>query len=901
MSSSLPQDTFVRQEILQGLDRLTQQLTVWLHGKLLRYAGQNWWERNVAEILDDEDKARIRAGEWKRLEDLDLHALLKVLNRNFRFLKSRERWDDGVRGLIYDMQQVRHRCVGHRPARGNDLKDLLSDLTVMGEFAKWISCSNEAVQEFRILYLKVQARLSATGDAEVVVAPRSPSVVTVHTTNAPQGGLASFYDCEVLTPSQSAAIASLQAFLDSPNERCFILRGYAGTGKTFLIGGLVRYLRSLRRQTMMMAPTGRAAYVLRDRHQIEASTIHRSIYSLRDLKEYREVDENGDVTYKFYFETRNNDIDHDTVFIVDEASMISDAYTEAEFMHFGSGRVLHDLLEFINFDANDYRKKLILVGDGAQLPPVGMNTSPALDPEYLTKRCRLKSQSAELTEVVRQMGQSLILKNATQLRTLLREKNFSQFDFECDGREITEVGTVEFVRRFAADYVQESLKPQSVIVAYTNAECSQYNKAVRNLLKPGRARLAAGDRVIIVKNNYNHGIPLLNGQMAFVLDAASAIESRSVPINVGLDETGKRRNEVIALRFRDVELTFEGQKGEPVRLKCKIIEDCIESLDRDLSSAYSKALWADFRQRNTSLRPTDPEFRKALLADPYFNAVLLKFGYAVTCHKAQGGEWPAVFIDFAGMNKLNAEAIRWSYTALTRASKTVVATNALHHGLLTPLKSNVSGAIPPPPVTLSAPPSKPSLPPQVPATSVASAAIPAMANDTPLLLSLRQEIAARLPAGWSIVGCGSLPNHVLCRIARDGYESQVRVYYTDDRRVSRVQIASGKKPDKDAEIEFPLRSLKNVSLDLPPDGRGNILPEHEEFWKALKAKAHATGLNLCYFESKTEYHAIASFRQGHNEGRFNYHFNKRRQLVRAPEAHPGTTPELITVVRGLSE
>jgi ATP-dependent exoDNAse (exonuclease V) alpha subunit len=195
--------------------------------------------------------------------------------------------------------------------------------------------------------------------------------------------LSNYFQKYNLTNSQSELVNRLEAFIDAPNssQNIFLLKGYAGTGKTFITKGLTEYLKEIRRTFILAAPTGKAAKVIANKTQNEAYTIHKTIYSTNDVKEYKENE--NDKTFKFYFDLRVNDYPNNTIYIIDEASMISNVYGEPEFFRFGSGFLLQDLLKYINIDCNDHNKKIIFIGDNAQLPPIGMNFSPALDVQYL--------------------------------------------------------------------------------------------------------------------------------------------------------------------------------------------------------------------------------------------------------------------------------------------------------------------------------------------------------------------------------------------------------------------------------------------------------------------------------------------------------------------------------------
>lgn len=854
-------------EIRAVLHGLGDDLAKWLHSQLLRHAGRNWWEHHVCTMVAERDQGRIADGEWKELTDLDLAALLGLLQRNFKFLSSKRALPKDARDRIRAMKEVRNRCEGHWPLKGIPVDEVELHLATMRDFSSLLGGGKARSEQIDRAVDSLKGFRSGGETSPAELEPELPMIPDT------RKHLADFFGDDDLTPSQERAVTELEEFLKDPDAKCFILRGYAGTGKTFLIGGLMRYLEHAHRKPEMMAPTGRAAHVLRGRHQVDASTVHRHIYSLSELKEYRELDESGEVTYKFYFDLKNNDIEHDTVFIVDEASMLSDVYSESEFMHFGSGRLLSDLLRYINFDANDYRKKLILVGDNAQLPPVGMNSSPALDAGYLAKNCLLPSRECELTDVVRQLDSSLILQNATKLRELLRSDRLTSFDFASDGAAIRELKPAQFVSDYVAEHkAGEAHNP--VIVTYTNASARTYNEAVRQRLFPGKASLAVGDQIIIVRNNYNHERALLNGQMGQVVATSEQTVVHSVPLNVGLDDAGKRKTETIRLEFRNATLRFEDEQEGAFEITCMVFEECLHNKEAGVPSVISKALYVDFRNRHPGLKPGQPEFKEALKADPYFNAVMLKFGYAITCHKAQGGEWHTVFVDFAGKNKLETEAIRWSYTALTRAETAVVATNALHHHVLKPKKpagtpTRVSQSV----ETSEDRPEAPRDNDPSPQTATPSEAI-------------RHLVDAALPSGWQLATARSLSYQERFTLSADGSTITLSVYYNSKDRISKVQITPVPgKPELDEAARQAFGKLKGCTL-APGDGKEQDSGEgFETFAASLRSELEAVNGVVVSLEPKSEYHLQARLRVDGEEGAVQYYFDKHGRFTRFRPQH----------------
>ena len=251
-----------------------------------------------------------------------------------------------------------------------------------------------------------------------------------------------------LTEGQSEAVIHLGNFLDGDDHDAFLLKGHAGTGKTFLIDALIKLLEAQRRTAVLSAPTGRAARVIQEKTGADASTIHAMIYNFDKIEEQKADGVEGSETYKLIVSLSVNDAPTDTVFITDEASLISDQYSEAEFFQCGSGYVLRDLMHFINFDNNRHRKKLILIGDNAQLPPVGMSFSPALSTEHLMKNFGVRVREYELTDIVRQKSGSGILKNVQPLRESLKHGVFSKLAFDTDSDDIDRIAMDQVVSTY---------------------------------------------------------------------------------------------------------------------------------------------------------------------------------------------------------------------------------------------------------------------------------------------------------------------------------------------------------------------------------------------------------------------------------------------------------------------
>lgn len=488
-----------------------------------------------------------------------------------------------------------------------------------------------------------------------------------------------------LTTGQSSLIDELEKFLSNETS-CFLLKGYAGTGKTFLMKGLIDFLLQNNRKFIISAPTGRASKVISQKTKHKACTIHKAIYSSKDLKEFKIKDEDGTETFKFYFEVRKNEDPTNTVYIIDEASMISNVYSEGEFFRFGSGFLLKDLIAHINFDNNDHKRKIIFIGDNAQLPPVNMNFSPALNGKYLQDNYGLISNEFELTEVVRQKADSGILYNATKIRNSLKENIFNKLDIETDFEDINKTKYEELLPKYL-QACNNRIDEETIIVAYSNSAVKGYNDFVRNHFFPNQKTITIGDKVILLSNNYNYPqMELLNGDIGFVAEISLTTESRTIQL--------KRKNNKnvveeinVPLTFRNVTITFTDEDFKKHNIECKIIENLLYSHQRDLSSDELKALYIDFKIRNKNLKSGTQVFKDALRSDKYFNALRIKFGYAITCHKAQGGEWTNTFLNCkTSMGYFNSSYFRWLYTGITRAKENLYTLDEPHFSITSNLQ-----------------------------------------------------------------------------------------------------------------------------------------------------------------------------------------------------------------------
>ncbi|WP_112311559.1 ATP-dependent DNA helicase [Pseudogemmobacter bohemicus] len=469
-----------------------------------------------------------------------------------------------------------------------------------------------------------------------------------------------------LNEDQTRAIAALDAFLRDDNANVFLLCGYAGTGKTFLASGLTQYFLAQGRQFSLAAPTGRAAQIIAGKTGQAAGTLHRLIY---DYKDIAYEDGEADQTYKIIAKVAVNATAINSVTLVDEASLIADVYTESEFFRSGSGFLLRDLVRFMGLNAAGTGRKLIFLGDPAQLPPVGMDTSPALDMSYLREHFQAEVTGYTLTEVVRQKADSSILKNILPLRESLESDQFSRLSFDYDD-DVLLLGTDQVAGLYLKIREHRGVDAP-MIVTWTNAEAALFNRTIRARLFPGRETVCAGDQVIAASNTFSNGRMLANGEFFRIKSAEPVIERRSVPLKRRNIESGEVETIDVALSFRDVSLSPVNPAEDDMAFGVKILDGFLHGPDGSPDPDLLRALYVDFATRHKDLdrRRYPDEFLQVLKSDPYFNALRLKFGYAVTCHKAQGGEWSHVFVKAPWRgDPRNRDNFRWLYTAMTRAS-----------------------------------------------------------------------------------------------------------------------------------------------------------------------------------------------------------------------------------------
>lgn len=464
-----------------------------------------------------------------------------------------------------------------------------------------------------------------------------------------------------LTKQQNEVFIKIKAFMES-DASVFILRGYAGTGKTTMVKVVADYITQSR-DMYLMAPTGRAARVLSQKTKRMATTIHKAIYEGTCLVS-KGTNDIAETEFKLVFPIRTSKQDGKNVVIVDEASMLCSRKIKHELYKFGSDNLMEDLLTFIR---PGFGGKVIFVGDPAQLPPVGESVSNALRAEYFQKQ-GLKVMEAELTEVLRQKNDSIILKNAMMIRDLLRKDKRNSLVFEEKKDDVETISANCFLEKYL-DYRKKSDKNDSVVICFSNKSASRYNRAIRTDLYGKDVPVRENDVLMIIQNNYNLG--RMNGEFVPVLSVGERTQ-QSAPVYVQVG--GVKQRKIITLNF--VQVTVTNGLGNPCL--CMLLEDLLNSDKPELSIDETRALYINFCMRHPELKQGTQQFSLVLMQDAYYNAIRAKYGYAVTGHKCQGGEWGKVFVDYTGRTGLDNDSLRWAYTATTRAQKTLYVANLPH-------------------------------------------------------------------------------------------------------------------------------------------------------------------------------------------------------------------------------
>ena len=436
------------------------------------------------------------------------------------------------------------------------------------------------------------------------------------------------------TNEQNDIITDISEFITTiGNRSIYVLKGYAGTGKTTLVSSLVKSLPVVAKRHVLMAPTGRAAKVLAKYSKRAASTIHRKIYWIRTNK-------SGNT-----FITRKENTHTNTIFFVDEASMISENNEKA----FGNRSLLDDLIEYV-YEGLDC--KLILIGDTAQLPPVHLEVSPALNEEILERKSNKQIISRELTEVVRQKENSLILNNATLIREKIAKEDYT-FPSIITNNEVIRINTGEDLQdALESAYSNNGINNTSVICR-SNKRANLYNQQIRTKIRWQENEISSGDMLMVVRNNY------------FWLDESSKagfIANGDIIMVTKINETIQR----YGFRFARASVEMVDYPKEK-NLDLLLLLDTLTSESPTISYDQYQKLYKEISEDYKGQQ----EINKKIKEDEFFNALQIKFAYAITCHKSQGGQWENIFVDMGYFTDqmLDKAYLRWLYTAITRATK----------------------------------------------------------------------------------------------------------------------------------------------------------------------------------------------------------------------------------------
>lgn len=443
-----------------------------------------------------------------------------------------------------------------------------------------------------------------------------------------------------LTSSQQKLVAELEDFLHNDSDYVFILKGYTGTGKELILRGVVTYLNKIGRSLSLSAPTAKAGFwldkIVGNYKTRIHSTIHSMIYRFDEKKETLNNNPLNNSRCVFHLRTNEDSLDH--VYLISESSILSDVKPNGEYLQYGSGKLLQDLMEYIHFDKTLCNRKVIFIGDDTQLPPVTLKESPALTEKYF-KHLYGEDFSVrvfQLTDVVVSQLKNLIVKNAIQIRQALERNRYTRLTLESDTSTMIPLDKGDLVAKYL-DTFKNAKDDKPIILVSTKEFSKQYNSLIRKALFPDKITVQPGDWIMFTENRIINHHRVFNGGFAKILKVMGCKNDSKKVID------GYRN-----LRFRDVELEFINEHGEKVITECSLFEDILDA--------------------SGSTVPNE-EWLEHLIDNPiYYDAIYAQYGYSTTVHKAQGATWSTVFLDTKFyQNKKTRLHFTWLYTGITRA------------------------------------------------------------------------------------------------------------------------------------------------------------------------------------------------------------------------------------------
>ena len=455
-----------------------------------------------------------------------------------------------------------------------------------------------------------------------------------------------------LNKNQSKAFTRICSFVEDEKENVFILKGYAGTGKSTIVKGILKWLSENKIPFQLLGSTGRASKVISDKTKHNASTVHSAIYVFKNLSEdldklsKNDLDKKGQISLQFGLKQLEENSEK-TVYIIDEASMIGNKkQSSSSFANFGSGQLLNDLFNY------DPAGKFIFIGDASQLPPVSETLSPALSASHISEKFNLNVQEYELTEIMRQEFEGGIIKSSMHLRKLHENNTIVPWPPKLKIKGSTDIILKNNHLTLINDYIDQ-IKSEgfenSTLICQSNRHRDEINRIIRKELIKDSNELAVGDLLMVTQNNLLTG--LVNGDQVIVL------------------EKGERRTHV-GINF--IKVRVQEMHSKDI-FSVLLIEDVIYSSKTNIDSFQHKKLLIDFhyRMKQKNTKQSDDKFKEEMKNDPYLNGLKAVYGYAITCHKSQGGEWENVYLylDNKILGLKQPGIYQWWYTAITRAKK----------------------------------------------------------------------------------------------------------------------------------------------------------------------------------------------------------------------------------------